>query len=145
MAGFGVPDYSGVQGTIETSIIPDSCTVFANCRLCLNGSLVEEPSSIIFSKATGRIVDVLPGTNVAHTSTATATFIDLDGSIVAPGFLELQTNGMRGFHFTHFEDAQSYQSKIDEIAKYLPSTGVTGFWATIPTVSSSEFKKVGLK
>ena len=68
--------------------------------------------------------------------------IDLEEGIIAPGFLELQTNGMRGFHFTHFQDEKSYAEEIDKVAKYLPSTGVTGFYPTIPTVAADEFKKV---
>lgn len=145
MAGFGVPDYSGVSGNIDTSLLPDSCTVFTNCRLCINGRLTQKPSSIIFSNATGRIIEVLPDINIKGGRKATATCIDLNGSIVAPGLLELQTNGMRGFHFTHFQDEQGYRAKIDDIARYLVSTGVTGFWATIPTVEKNEFKKVGIE
>ena len=73
---------------------------------------------------------------------AAAKVIDLEGAIVAPGYIELQTNGMRGFHFTHFDDQASYSAKVDEIARYLVTQGVTAFYATIPTVSSEEFKKV---
>ena len=77
-----------------------------------------------------------------HGDLSNAHIIDLQGATVSPGFLELQTNGLRGFHFTHFDEAASYAAKIDEVARYLPQTGVTGFWATIPTVHSDEFKKV---
>ena len=80
--------------------------------------------------------------NIIGGSPVGGQVIDLDNAILAPGFLELQTNGMRGFHFTHFEDERKYGEKLDEVARYLPSQGVTGFWATIPTVHSEEFKKV---
>lgn len=83
---------------------------------------------------TGRIVD---GVSSSGQST-----VDLGGAIVAPGLIELQTNGMRGFHFTHFEDEQSYAQNVEEVARYLLSTGCTSFYATIPTVSSDDFKKV---
>ena len=89
---------------------------------------------LIVSNDTGRIVD--------GDSSSGESAVDLGGAIVAPGLIELQTNGMRGFHFTHFEDEQSYAQKVDEIARYLPSTGCTSFYATIPTVSSDDFKKV---
>lgn len=71
--------------------------------------------------------------------------VDFDGAILAPGFIELQTNGMRGFHFTHFDDEHSYAAKIDDVARYLVTQGVTGFYATIPTVASGKFRKVGYR
>ncbi|KAI9849035.1 MAG: hypothetical protein M1837_005926 [Sclerophora amabilis] len=68
--------------------------------------------------------------------------IDLGGKIVAPGFLELQTNGLLGFHFTHYEDDEQYQSQLRRVSKYLITKGVTGFWATVPTVSTDTFQKI---
>lgn len=130
-----------VRNTIQKTLSPEeknrllngSVTTFTNCTLCIDGEVIQH-TNVIFSNDTGSIIDL---------SYATAgQLVDLEGAIVAPGFLELQTNGMRGFHFTHFEDKESYAQKIDEAAKYLPSTGVTGFYATIPTVHSDEFKKV---
>lgn len=108
-------------------------TSFFNCRLCRNGELVEG-ERLVVSDDTG---DILYPTGYIG-----GDAVDLEGGIIAPGFLELQTNGLRGFHFTHFEDEASYGKKIDEIARYLPQTGTTGFYATIPTVHSDEFKKV---
>lgn len=90
--------------------------------------------NLVVSNDTGRIVD--------GESSSGERAVDLGGAIVAPGLIELQTNGMRGFHFTHFEDEQSYGRKVEEVARYLPSTGCTSFYATIPTVSSDDFKKV---
>lgn len=112
----------------------DRSVALTNCRLCRNGKLIED-ESLIFNEQSG---EILPANWDAEMET-----VDLGGAIVAPGFLELQTNGLRGFHFTHHDDEQSYAGKIDEVAKFLPRTGVTGFYATIPTVNSDEFKKVG--
>jgi N-acetylglucosamine-6-phosphate deacetylase len=107
-------------------------TTFTNCQLCIAGKLVQR--DLVVSNDTGKIL--------GDASSADGETVDLGGATVAPGFIELQTNGMRGFHFTHFEDEQSYAKKVDEIARYLPSTGCTAFYATIPTVSSDDFKKV---
>jgi len=112
--------------------MPERTTTFTNCRLCIAGRLVQK--DLVVSNDTGRILNGL--------LSADSETVDLGGAIVAPGFIELQTNGMRGFHFTHFEDEQSYGQKVDEVARYLPSTGCTAFYATIPTVSSDDFKKV---
>ena len=111
-----------------------SVTVFTNCRVCIAGKLVHK--ELVVSNDTGRIVDAAPSDGKST--------VDLGGAIVAPGLIELQTNGMRGFHFTHFKDEQSYAEDVEEVARYLPSTGCTSFYATIPTVSSDDFKRVGI-
>jgi len=133
---FGVPDFRNTFISLDTSLIPDSYTVFRNCRLCINGSLTPKNSVLIISQ-TGHIDEILH----APDGVSVRGGVDLHNGIVAPGFLELQTNGMRGFHFTQFEDEKSYAAKVDGIAQYLPSQGVTGFWATLPTIESAEFKK----
>jgi N-acetylglucosamine-6-phosphate deacetylase len=69
-----------------------------------------------------------------------ATVIDLHNAIVSPGFIELQINGALGFHFAHYSEPETYQAGVRTLAKYLPSTGVTGFYPTIPTVSKEVFQ-----
>jgi N-acetylglucosamine-6-phosphate deacetylase len=108
-------------------------TSFLNCRLCIGGKLVED--QLVVSDDTGLI---LPRTGYIG-----GDAVDLEEGIIAPGLLELHTNGLLGFHFTHFNDEQEYAGQIDKAAKFLVTQGVTGFWATIPTVSSGEYKKVG--
>jgi N-acetylglucosamine-6-phosphate deacetylase len=108
-------------------------TSFLNCRLCIGGKLVED--QLVVSDDTGLI---LPRTGYIG-----GDAVDLEEGIIAPGLLELHTNGLLGFHFTHFNDEKEYAGQIDKAAKFLVTQGVTGFWATIPTVSSDEYKKVG--
>ncbi|KAF2219568.1 carbohydrate esterase family 9 protein [Elsinoe ampelina] len=107
-------------------------TTFLNCRLCIDGKLVRD--QFVVSDDTGLI---LPRTGYIG-----GDAVDLEDGIIAPGFLELQTNGLLGFHFTHFKDPDTYAAEIDKAANYLITQGVTGFWATIPTVSSQEFKQI---
>lgn len=109
-------------------------TSFLNCRLCVDGKLVDD--QLVVSDDTGLI---LPRTGYIG-----GDAVDLEGGIIAPGFLELQTNGLLGFHFTCYENDQQYQAELDKVSKYLVTQGVTGFWATIPTVSSDDFKKVNI-
>lgn len=40
--------------------------------------------------------------------------------------LEVHTNGLLGFHFTHFEDEKEYAGQVDKVAKFLVTQGVTG-------------------
>jgi N-acetylglucosamine-6-phosphate deacetylase len=107
-------------------------TSFLNCRLCVGGKLVQD--QLVVSDDTGLI---LPRTGYIG-----GDAVDLEEAIIAPGLLELHTNGLLGFHFTHFHDEKDYAAQIDNAAKFLVTQGVTGFWATIPTVSSDEYKKV---
>lgn len=107
-------------------------TLFTNCRYVLNGELVED--HLVISDETGLILK--------RDGYIGGEAIDLEDTIIAPGFLELHTNGANGFHFTHFEDEISYGKKIDGIARYYATQGVTGFWATLPTIKVDEFQKV---
>ena len=107
-------------------------TSFLNCRLCVDGQLVED--QLVVSDDSGLI---LPRTGYIG-----GDAVDLEEGIIAPGLLELHTNGLLGFHFTHFTNEQEYAAQIDKAAKFLVTQGVTGFWATVPTVSSDEYKKV---
>lgn len=108
-------------------------TSFMNCRLCRGGEIIEG-DQLVVSDDTGDIL--------YRTGYIGGDAVDLEDGIIAPGFLELQTNGMRGFHFTHLDNPETYAGSLQDIAKYLPSQGVTGFYATVPTVSSQDFKRV---
>jgi N-acetylglucosamine-6-phosphate deacetylase len=109
-----------------------SATQFINCRQCVSGSLISAPLTI---DSKGFIIPNFP-------LSENTQIIDLENAIISPGFLELQINGALGFHFAHYSDPASYQAGVNKLAKYLPKTGVTGFYPTVPTVSSSVFKQV---
>ncbi|MCJ1372414.1 hypothetical protein MMC20_003638 [Loxospora ochrophaea] len=96
---------------------------------------MDEGSRLFVDRDTGRIVD-------EPLSTIPYEVRDLKGLILAPAFLELQTNGCAGVHFTVFEDASTYHENLRMVSKYLATTGVGAFLATIPTVSSDVFSKV---
>ena len=134
--------YWHTSQSIDASLLPADSVAFTNCRLCINGCLTPRDSVLIASEGTGEILELHSQKPTHVYGGGEGQVIDLRNAILAPGFLELQTNGMRGFHFTHFEDEESYARKVEEVASYLPTQGVTGFWATVPTVESSEFKKV---
>ncbi|KAL3427179.1 N-acetylglucosamine-6-phosphate deacetylase [Phlyctema vagabunda] len=109
-----------------------SATQFINCRQCISGELVSKALTV---DGNGYIIPNAPLPEDARV-------VDLNNAVVAPGFIELQINGALGFHFAHFEDGDTYQAGIEKLARYLPSTGVTGFYPTVPTVSSDVFQKV---
>jgi N-acetylglucosamine-6-phosphate deacetylase len=108
-------------------------TTFTNCRICVHGKLVDSERFVV-SDDTGLILE--------STGLASGETVNLNGAIIAPGFLELQTNGVNGFHFTSFNDEKQYNNKLEETAKFYVTQGITGFWATIPTVSAENYQKV---
>ena len=107
-----------------------AATQFINCRQCINGKLVGAPLTV---DSNGLI---LPNSPLPPNTQQ----VDFKNSIISPGFIELQINGALGFHFAHYYDPESYQAGVRKLAKYLPSTGVTGFYPTIPTVSPHVFQ-----
>jgi N-acetylglucosamine-6-phosphate deacetylase len=109
-----------------------SATQFINCHQCINGNLISKPLTI---NSSGQIIPNSP--LPAHTQ-----IVDLKGSIISPGFIELQINGALGFHFAHFSNATVYQENERKLARYLPKTGVTGFYPTVPTVSAKVLREV---
>ncbi len=111
-------------------------TCFTNCLLCLHGELL--PQDLYFSPETGLITPnyYFRAENVKR--------IDLGGRVVAPGYLNLQTNGMSGVHFTNLGKGgcSDDEESLLKVARMQLQAGVTGFWATIPTVSPSRWKEI---
>ncbi|KAH6722143.1 carbohydrate esterase family 9 protein [Leptodontidium sp. MPI-SDFR-AT-0119] len=107
-----------------------SATQFINCRQCIKGTLVNTPLTIVSSGL------IIPNSPLPPNTEK----VDLKDAIISPGFLELQTNGALGFHFAHYSEPETYQAGVRKLARYLPTTGVTGFYPTIPTVSPEVFQ-----
>jgi N-acetylglucosamine-6-phosphate deacetylase len=105
---------------------------FTNCRQCKEGKLVSTPLTI---SSNGIIIpnSPLPPDTLQ---------VDLKNAIISPGFIELQINGALGFHFAHYKDQEFYERGVRTLAQYLPSTGVTGFYPTVPTVAKEVFHAV---
>lgn len=107
-------------------------TQFVNCRQCIHGNMVEAPLTV---DENGIIIS-------NEECNEDARVIDLENSIIAPGFIELQINGALGFHFANYVDPISYEEGIQKLSQYLPSTGVTAFYPTVPTVPSDVSHRV---
>lgn len=105
---------------------------FLNGKVCLDGRFVEE--TVYVDEGTGLIIlkpDEMP-----------EDFVDLKGAMLCPAFIELQTNGALGFHFTNDEDEATYHANLHRISRHYVTQGVGSFYVTLPTVHTSVFKKV---
>ena len=113
-------------------------TIFHDCRLCIDGQLVRQD---LIVSSNGNIVSKVDDGPILGR--------DMKGSIIAPGYLELHTNGVNGFHFTMLDYSDTrgtvYQQRLAQAAKWYMAKGVTGFWATMPTVESALYKKVRIR
>ncbi|KAL8969541.1 MAG: hypothetical protein Q9197_004279 [Variospora fuerteventurae] len=82
---------------------------FTNARICRHGALFP-PSPLYFDNVEGMIVVPPPDPTEVET-------IDLQNRILAPAFLELQTNGCVGVHFTNHHSDEEY---VENLEKVLP-------------------------
>lgn len=105
---------------------------FTNGQVCIDGRL--EGGSVFVDSETGYIV--------RKSDQSIIDTIDLRGQILAPAFMELQTNGCAGVHFTDYKTSRDYQANLEKVSRYLVTRGVGAFWVTIPTVSTEVFRKV---
>lgn len=108
-----------------------------NTRICCNGSLIDK-DELYVNGVTGLFENSLTDSE-GNTDLKT---IDMENRIIAPAFIELQTNGCLGMHFTNFEDEGSYRANLEIVSRYLVEKGVGGFYVTLPTVKADVFKKV---
>ncbi|KAL8651143.1 MAG: hypothetical protein Q9226_004836 [Calogaya cf. arnoldii] len=105
-----------------------------NIRICCSGSFIDK-DEIYVNETTGLFQSSLNDSESRKT-------IDMKNRIIAPAFIELQTNGCLGMHFTNFEDKGSYKANLERVSRYLVEKGVGGFYVTLPTVKADVFKKI---
>lgn len=69
--------------------------------------------------------------------------IDLGGSVLSPGFIDIQINGGFGFDFSVYEgDDQKYRDGLKLVAERIIETGVTALVPTIITQEKSFYAKL---
>ncbi|CDK25857.1 unnamed protein product [Kuraishia capsulata CBS 1993] len=97
---------------------------FTNCTLCDKGVLRHNAELY---------VDLVAGTIANAPVFFEGEVVDLQGMILAPGFLDIQINGCYGFDFSHFVDEESYLQGYRECLSKLLHTGVTSVCPTLVT------------
>ena len=124
---------------------------FINAKLILPTHATPVLGSLSFSSGTGLItaINTEPGA-VSPGARSYGSEINLHNQILAPGFIDLQTNGMAGVHFTTLatgsksgaEPGEDDISRLEKCAKLLVTSGTTAFWATIPTVPQHRWREI---
>jgi N-acetylglucosamine-6-phosphate deacetylase len=104
-------------------------TTFTNCRLCINGQLVEG-ERLVVSQDTGQILK--------STGYIGGEIIDLDDAIVAPGFLDICADGAHSNNVTNPVKPWGNAEYLETMSVLYMKRGVTGFWATIPFNQQSQ-------
>ncbi|KAL8716628.1 MAG: hypothetical protein Q9225_006061, partial [Loekoesia sp. 1 TL-2023] len=104
-----------------------------NSRICHHGTIL--PPQPVF-------VDTSTGLIVPPPATPGLESIDLKNHILAPAFLELQTNGCVGVHFTNYSSDEEYLGNLEKVSKWMVRKGVGAWWATMPTVEKDVYKKI---
>ncbi|KKY18154.1 putative n-acetylglucosamine-6-phosphate deacetylase [Phaeomoniella chlamydospora] len=106
-------------------------TKFTNCFLVKGDRLVYE--DLWIDATTGKILksqEAFYGSLVTPDQT-----IDLQGKIVAPGFIDVQLNGAAGFNFSvPQETPEEFEAGLKKVNQHLIENGVTSY---LPTVVSS--------
>jgi N-acetylglucosamine-6-phosphate deacetylase len=124
---------SGDYSTIAIMLIK-----FTNCRLAVNGALVEKDLWINSSK--GVIVD--PQRAFFDDLAMADRVVNLEGKIIAPGFIDIQINGAMGMDFSVAEDDATYAKGVKLVNKTLVKYGVTAYCPTLTSQHVDVYKQV---
>lgn len=120
-----------------------SYTKFINGHLCDNGIIYYDTELFIDNKS-GKIISEIP----QDVSKSSIKLVDLQGNILAPGFIDIQNNGIYGLNFSSLNE-HSTPSDItnfknfykDAMFKYL-ATGVTSICPTVTSSFPQVYEKV---
>ena|SRR5271170_135924 len=110
---------------------------FTNCRLAINGVLVEKDLWIDSTK--GVIVD--PQKVFYDNLAMPDRIINLGGKIISPGFIDIQINGAMGMDFSVSTNDDSYSKGVKLVNKTLVKYGVTSYCPTLTSQHSDVYKQ----
>lgn len=109
-------------------ILTPICASMNNTKLFTNGSL------LINHKITENDLWVVNG-KIAPPQPHADEVIDLEGCIVAPGYIDIQINGAFGCDFSRNPEM------LSSVAKQLPQYGVTAFLPTLISSTPEQYQK----
>ncbi|EEP76796.1 conserved hypothetical protein [Uncinocarpus reesii 1704] len=114
------------------AVHPPRVTKFTNCRLPINGALVEQ--DLWIDSASGKILHDQRA--FYEDRICPDQVVDLRGRILALGFIEVQINGASGFDFSVPQPTrEAYDAGLRDVNRALVSMGVTAY---LPTLTSQK-------
>jgi N-acetylglucosamine-6-phosphate deacetylase len=115
-------------------------TKFTNCRILKNGQLIEQ--DLWIDSFSGKILRDQEAFYELHLSPDQV--INLNGRILAPGFIDVQLNGAQGFDYSVPQATrEEYDAGFLESNRGLIKTGVTSFLPTTVSTTAENYQKVG--
>ena len=134
-------------------------TRFSNCQLALPDGSVRTALDVLATPLTHppqlRREDLYVDTSSGKIVSGQAYFfssrqpvertIDLNGGILAPGFIDAQINGAYGVDFSVYDEGDvKYLCELDEVSRRIVETGTTSFVPTIITQRRDLYAQVSL-
>ena len=113
-------------------------TVYQNGILFVDGQFVSGSFSVCGNTFEEVVISGTADTDVACASSKNDTVIDLNGSHVIPGLIDLHIHGALG---SDFSDAK--KEGLAAMADYLASQGVTSFLPTTMTLPLKQYLEIG--
>ncbi|EEQ92088.1 N-acetylglucosamine-6-phosphate deacetylase, variant [Blastomyces dermatitidis ER-3] len=125
--------------TPDSSPLTPRITKFTNCRLPLNGQLIEQ--DLWVDSASGKILQDQQAFYEFQLSPDQT--VDLGGRILAPGFLDVQINGAKGFDFSVPQATrEKYDAGFRKACLALVRMGVTSFLPSVTSQAAAVYKTV---
>ncbi|KKZ62404.1 N-acetylglucosamine-6-phosphate deacetylase [[Emmonsia] crescens] len=114
-------------------------TKFTNCRIPQNGQLIEQ--DLWVDSSSGKILQDQQA--FYEFQLCPDQTVDLGGRVLAPGFIDVQLNGARGFDFSVPQPTkQDYDAGFRKVNQALVRTGVTSYLPTVTSQESWVYKQV---
>ncbi|KMU81965.1 N-acetylglucosamine-6-phosphate deacetylase [Coccidioides immitis RMSCC 3703] len=124
---------------IRNGDIHPRVTKFTNCRLAIDGKLIEK--DLWIDSVSGKILQDQRAFYEDHI--CPDQVIDLGGRILAPGFIEVQINGAAGFDFSvPRETKDEYDAGLRDVNHALIKMGITSYLPTLTSQKKEVYAKV---
>ncbi|XP_076041959.1 N-acetylglucosamine-6-phosphate deacetylase [Oratosquilla oratoria] len=107
---------------------------YHNCKLIRDSQVIKDDLWV----RNGKILD--PEPVFFEEQKRADIYVDCNGGIIVPGFIDVQINGGFGYDFS--SDTKEIEKVVKVVAKGLLSTGVTSFCPTIVTSPTNVYHEV---
>ncbi|KAG7091118.1 hypothetical protein E1B28_010172 [Marasmius oreades] len=118
---------------------PNGILCFTNCLLLQEDGTFRK-KDLWVDQVTGRILD--PQDTFFVRTERPGEVIDLQGSILSPGLIDIQINGAYGFDFSSQDhDDEAYMEGLKMVSSKIVETGVTSLMPTVVTQDKALYPK----